>query len=273
MLYENGGDGSVPIERLNGQELYYDQAGSGETIVFFHPPVLPSEIFRPQLEELSRSFRIVVLDIRGHGHSAPTDGTWTFADIIDDAVSLLDRLGLSRVWVCGYSAGAAIAFELALHVPERVKGLIVIGPVPEVRGRALRAVVRFGAATASRGGIPLLAALGAWINTKRYSRFKALLRASRKTNGKDAAAFYREYLRYSCADRLHRLQIPILLVYGVKDHVFGAYADELLSRAPDAHLAYVPNAKHEVPSVQPRELNRLIATFIAPYIEKRRDSR
>jgi pimeloyl-ACP methyl ester carboxylesterase len=252
----------MPTTSVNGMEMYYELKGSGEPILFIHPPVLPAETFRPQLDRLFGRYRVLAADLRGHGQSSPSPSSWDFSDIADDLNELLNMLGLHRVWVCGYSAGASIAFEFALTYPDRVKGLIQIGSVPEVRGRFLRGVVRLASSLADNGAVSLLAWLGAWTNTKGFRRFIALYRASRRSNGADAASFYRSYLTYTCMDRVHHVDQPVLLVYGEKDKIFGAYAGELVSLLPNSRLACIPRAKHEIPSVHGDELNALIGAFI-----------
>jgi len=252
----------MPLLRVNDIELYYECVGSGEAIFFIHPPVLPSECFRPQLEGLSARFQVVVLDIRGHGRSSSSPGQWGFKDVAEDIVKILDFLGIERAWFCGYSAGASIAFELVLQYPDRVKGLIQIGAVPEIRRRSLRGIVRAARFAAERGGIPLIALLGAWINTKETSRFLALWRASRKSRGRDAAIFYHAYLQSSYLQSLSAIDKPTLFVYGEKDTVFGDYKDVFLASLSQAELAFVPNARHEIPSVQGDALNSIIEAYI-----------
>jgi pimeloyl-ACP methyl ester carboxylesterase len=74
--------------------------------------------------------RVVAYDARGHGSSspAPEPGAYTYDDLGQDLVSVLDGLGLDRAVLAGASMGAHTALWLALRAPERVAGLVVITP-------------------------------------------------------------------------------------------------------------------------------------------------
>jgi 3-oxoadipate enol-lactonase len=78
------------------------------------------EMWRPQLPVLTERFRVVRIDLRGHGGSPVTPGDYQVADLADDALELLDDLGLDRVDWCGLSLGAMVGMHLASETPERI---------------------------------------------------------------------------------------------------------------------------------------------------------
>jgi 3-oxoadipate enol-lactonase len=71
------------------------------------------EMWRPQLPALTERFRVVRVDLRGHGGSAATPGPYRVAELADDVCALLDHLGLRRVDWCGLSLGAMVGMHLA----------------------------------------------------------------------------------------------------------------------------------------------------------------
>ena len=78
------------------------------------------DMWRPQLPALTERFRVVRVDLRGHGGSPPTDGAYRMDELADDALALLDRLDLRRVLWCGLSLGAMVGMHLASEAPERI---------------------------------------------------------------------------------------------------------------------------------------------------------
>lgn len=78
------------------------------------------EMWRPQLPALTARFRVVRIDLRGHGGSPSTPGDHRVADLADDVCALLDRLDLARVDWCGLSLGAMVGMVLASETPERI---------------------------------------------------------------------------------------------------------------------------------------------------------
>jgi 3-oxoadipate enol-lactonase len=84
-----------------------------------------TDMWEPQLPALGSKFRVIRYDARGHGGSKPPAGPVTIDDLGRDAVALLDRLGLTRVHVCGVSLGGMTAQWLAAHAPDRVDRIVI----------------------------------------------------------------------------------------------------------------------------------------------------
>jgi 3-oxoadipate enol-lactonase/4-carboxymuconolactone decarboxylase len=74
---------------------------------------------------LTQRFRVVRYDHRGHGGSGATPGPYHLGLLADDALAVLDHLGLERASVCGLSIGGAVAAWLGIHHPERVESLVI----------------------------------------------------------------------------------------------------------------------------------------------------
>lgn len=96
-------------------------------------------VYRP----LSERFHVISHDQRGHGDGIRPEGRFRLRDLVDDAVSLLDALGVERAIVAGYSMGGTVAQLLARHHPDRVSGLVLAatwthGPSTPLQNQALR---------------------------------------------------------------------------------------------------------------------------------------
>ena len=81
------------------------------------------EMWRPQVDELARTFRVIRIDHRGHGGSPVPDGPYAMPDLAGDVLALLDRLGLERVAWCGLSLGGMVGMYLGSEHPERLTSL------------------------------------------------------------------------------------------------------------------------------------------------------
>jgi 3-oxoadipate enol-lactonase len=79
----------------------------------------------PAFEALAREFRVVTMDLRGHGRGIPLRGRFRLADCADDAVCLADALGVDRVVPVGYSLGGPVAQLMWRRHPDRVSGLVL----------------------------------------------------------------------------------------------------------------------------------------------------
>ncbi|MDQ1535838.1 MAG: 3-oxoadipate enol-lactonase [Actinomycetota bacterium] len=96
----------------------------------------------PQVPDLSRHFRVVRYDTRGHGRSPVPAGPYAIDDLVDDVVALLDGLGVQRAHFVGLSLGGMTGLRLAARHPQRVDRLVVLctsallGPAQGWRHRA-----------------------------------------------------------------------------------------------------------------------------------------
>ncbi|MDQ4037633.1 MAG: 3-oxoadipate enol-lactonase [Actinomycetota bacterium] len=79
-----------------------------------------------QVPELAERFLVVRCDTRGHGESPVPPGPYVIDDLVDDAVALLENLGIERAHVAGLSLGGMVALRLAARDPERVDRLAVL---------------------------------------------------------------------------------------------------------------------------------------------------
>jgi pimeloyl-ACP methyl ester carboxylesterase len=118
---------------FDGHRLVYDEYGSGDRLVLLVPALLFSRrMHRPLAEELAgRGYRVICLDLLGHGDSDRPAEMWNYSMTIfgRQAIALLDRLKVDRAVVGGTSLGANVALEAAAGSPERVKGLVIEMPV------------------------------------------------------------------------------------------------------------------------------------------------
>jgi pimeloyl-ACP methyl ester carboxylesterase len=114
---------------VNGASLAYDDCGAGDPpFVFIHGLACDRSFWAPQVEDLSRDFRCVNVDLRGRGDSAevPPFDTTTAAD---DVAALITALGLDRPIVVGHSLGGLVCLLLNDRHPELIRG-IVLGDTP-----------------------------------------------------------------------------------------------------------------------------------------------
>ena len=129
-----------------GVELAGEEAGEGLPVVLLHGLTATRRYVVMGSRALERSgHRVIGYDARGHGHSAPAPSpeAYTYEDLGQDLLAVLDERGIERAVLAGASMGAHTLLWVALHAPERVAGLVVITPaydpaVNEDEGRLAR---------------------------------------------------------------------------------------------------------------------------------------
>ena len=116
----------MPIADVNHQKIYYEDVGSGPTIVLGHSFLCTGDMWREQVRVLAPKYRVINPDLRGHGQSGPADQPFSIYDAVDDVIALLDHLGIESATWCGLSIGGMVAMRAALVAPERVSALAVL---------------------------------------------------------------------------------------------------------------------------------------------------
>jgi esterase len=115
--------------RVNGASLYYEEHGAGEPIVCIHGTGSSAAFWADAAEELGTRGRAIVYDRRGCFRSErPEPYATTVRQQTDDAAALIDALGAAPAIVNGRSYGGAIAIDLALRYPDRVRALALLEP-------------------------------------------------------------------------------------------------------------------------------------------------
>src|SRR5262245_61199804 len=105
--------------------LAYDIQGSGAAVVLITGSNLDRRMWARETEWLSATHKVIRYDLRAHGQS--DTATAPFSNL-EDLQSLLDELKITKANFIGLSAGSTIALDLALHAPQRVERLVLVGP-------------------------------------------------------------------------------------------------------------------------------------------------
>ena len=99
-------------ELPDGARLAYDDAGKGRPVVLIHGVCMSRRFFERNTEALAERFRVVSVDLRGHGESPASEGGHTVAQYAQDVKHLLDTLGLEDAVLVGWSMGSFVIWDL-----------------------------------------------------------------------------------------------------------------------------------------------------------------
>ena len=124
------------VRSADGTEIAYSERGSGPTaLVFIHGGLADRAFWAPQLSGLSGDFRVVALDLGGHGASGRGRKAWTIAAFGEDVRAVVEALGLTRVVLIGNSMGGPVALEAARLLRGRVIGVVGVDTLQDATVR------------------------------------------------------------------------------------------------------------------------------------------
>jgi pimeloyl-ACP methyl ester carboxylesterase len=109
-----------------GARLSFDVQGDGPAVILGHSMLCSREMWALQVVSLSRRFKVINVDIRGHGESGSIEEPVSLYDLVDDFVAVLDHLEIDRAAWAGLSIGGMVAMRAALVVPDRVSALVLL---------------------------------------------------------------------------------------------------------------------------------------------------
>ena len=126
---------SSRFAEIDGVRIHYQEKGVGTPLVLLHGFTSSTYSWKDVFEPLSRTFRVIAVDLKGFGFSGKADGDYTRRAQAQLVAHLLDHLKIEKAWLGGNSMGGEIALNVALANPQRVDGLILIDSAGvEVKG-------------------------------------------------------------------------------------------------------------------------------------------
>lgn len=252
----------MPFAEENKQPpIYYETSGVGKAIIFIPPPGVGHLTFRYQ-QALMDEFTVITFDIRGDCRSGRSSLPMTMDQLVNDVKRVLDANNIHRAIICGYSNGACIAQEFALTYPNRTEGLILISGYFAVRSFLLKKEYQLGIWIAKNRQMRPLAFALAKNHFENNNAARKHYKEIKQTDSTMLASQYYIGLHYSCADRLHHLKVPTLLIYGSKDYYIQPYQFLYRKQVKDVEVVYVDKSKHQVPTRYSKECNAVIREWV-----------
>ena len=124
--------------KLQSLTLAYTDQGHGLPVVLLHAFPLNRQMWQPQIDVCSREYRILALDLRGHGESIAPEGPYTMDEMATDVRVLLDHLRIDQVVLVGLSMGGYISLAFFRQYRERVRALVLADTRAQADGEAGR---------------------------------------------------------------------------------------------------------------------------------------
>ncbi|RLQ95362.1 alpha/beta fold hydrolase [Falsibacillus albus] len=245
---------------VNDNNIAYEDIGKGETVIFIHPPGMGRMTFELQ-RLLANDLRLILPDLSGHGDSRKsTHGYTGISDYADEIESIRKSMGVEKVFLFGYSAGGTVAQEYAFKYLDHVKGIMLSGAYPKVETEMFKAEHYIGIFLA--GHFPkFLAKMLAGSHFQSHIFQKKLYQHILKADNQNWADFYRASLAFSFEEKLLKLNVPMLLLYGCKSDYINHHV-KYYKKYIDTEVHMIPKASHQLPTRHSDLINAYILEFV-----------
>jgi 3-oxoadipate enol-lactonase len=262
----------MAIAMVNGQRLYYEVHGDGEPLLCVHGLTCDTLAWIPQVQAFAAAHRTVIFDNRDVGQSSQCEGgDYEIADMARDALALADELELDTFHLLGISMGGAIAQEIAIEAPERVRTLTLAVTFPAGGAYAHRLADVWGARVRQVSREQHIDELMLLNHTEEFyenGEMVEFLRTAMLNNPHPQTpdAFCRQLAacsRHETRDRLGALTMPTHVIGGEHDLLVPVWKSrEIASLIPGAKLTVLPAAPHGLSLERAEEFNTSALAFI-----------
>ena len=260
------------VQLPTGVRLHYEIAGEGEPLLLIPGTGQGAGLWVNQVPVYQSRYRCILLDNRGAGGSEVTGGGYTILQMAEDAVALLDHLGIPRAHICGQSMGALIAQEIAAARPDLAASLQLHGTFDRTANYPhLRRQLEIRLELVNRELWEIFGPNSVvWLNPPAYvNEHDAELRQQQERffknppNKKALAGHFQADLDYDAGDRLSRIVAPTLITAGSCDiTTLPAYGRAVQAQIAGSNLHIFEGAGH-LPFLQlPGEFNKISLTFL-----------
>lgn len=278
--------------------LYTKESGTGQPMVLLHGNGEDSSYFVNQMSFFESKYHVIAVDTRGHGRSPRGQGAFTLERFAEDLKEFLDRRGLRRIVLLGFSDGGNIALIFALKYPGYIDRLILnganlnpFGMKPSVLADVAREYVGVvGKLWMQKCGIDqmcekLRMAAGRMRIEKQFSKDNKKLNEQKGLNKQQKKSCQKEKnlekKRKACErnihqkellslmlfepwirpELLHRLKMPVLVVAGSDDMIRERHTRQIARSLPNARLRLLEGT-HFVAAENPDAFNQCVASFL-----------
>jgi pimeloyl-ACP methyl ester carboxylesterase len=252
----------------DGCQLHYEDYGKGAPVLLVHGLGSSTRDWEYQIPELAAHYRVIAIDIRGHGRSDKPRERYSIAGFAEDVRALIEHLGLDRVHLVGISMGGMIGFQLGVDRPELLKSLCIVNSGPEVKAKSPRDYLEI----AKRWSLSRLLSLetiakglGRLLFPKpEQAELRRKIEERWPQNDKRAyLASLDAIIGWGVRERLARITCPTLVIAADRDYTPIAQKEAYVKEMPNARLLVIEDSRHATPLDQPQRFNSSLLAFLA----------
>ncbi|MDD9820780.1 MAG: alpha/beta fold hydrolase [Nitrospira sp.] len=261
---------------INGIDLAWSDTGQGAPIIFLHAFPMNRTMWEPQVAGLTHRYRVITIDLRGHGESDAPLWRYTLGHFVEDIIGILDHLAIAQATFVGLSMGGYILFALYRMDPVRVRSLVLAdtratADTPETRATRFsmaQVAYRRGASAIADLMLPtLLSPRSLAHRTDVRDRVRAIITGNQASGIAGDLMAMEE--RPDSTPLLSRINVPTLVLVGEDDRASPpAEMERMAGHIPASTFVRIPHAGHLSNMENPEAFNAAICSFCGRHEER-----
>lgn len=262
----------MALLRIGDLHLYYEVHGDGDPLLLIAGLASDSQSWQPIIGELSRHYRVIVLDNRGVGRTSPSEVDTSITLMADDCIALINHLGLTSVSILGHSMGGFVAMDCAIRYPYHVDNLILAATAAFTSQRNNTLLSDWVSYQESGMDLRLwFRNIFYWIFSRDFfeneeTLNEAIRLAIAYPYPQSRVAFRKQVqaiAEFDCLKDLYNITSKTLVVCGKKDLLFPPEESIMLSeKIPGARFSLIEKAAHSIHIEYPEAIIEKVLNFL-----------
>jgi 3-oxoadipate enol-lactonase len=251
----------------DGCSLHYEEYGQGPPLLLLHGLGSSCRDWEYQIPAFAAHYRVIALDMRGHGRSDKPRGRYSIRGFSADVEALIEHLNLGQVHVLGLSMGGMIGFQLAVDSPHLLKSLCIVNSAPQVKIKSINDAWQY-AKRWTLARVLGMQTLGNAVSRNLFpgpdqADLRQLMAARFAANDKRAyLASFDAIVGWGVQHKLSRITCPTLVISADRDYTPVALKQAYVNLIPNARLVVIKDSRHATPLEHPEQFNRIALEFI-----------
>jgi len=257
----------MPYCSVDDVQLYYDDVGAGPPLVFVHGLGSSSRDWAEQVDHFADEYRVLRVDLRGHGRSDRGAGPYHMAQFARDLAVLLRRLDATPAHIVGLSMGGMVTLQLGADAPRLVRSLVVANSVADAELQTWHDVWfylsrRTAVQVLGMRRVGKILARRLFVKPEQEDLRCEFVRRWAQNDKQAYLWSIDAIMGWSVWDRLSSITAPTLLLTVEHDYSPVAEKNRIAAQMPRADLAVIEDARHALPVEKPDAFNAAVATFL-----------
>ena len=214
-----------------------------------------------QIPELSKYYRVIAIDSRGHGASTDSNAPLSYQGLTSDTIALMDYLKIPSAHVVGWSDGSVIAAQMSIYHPSRITKSVLIGTTVQFEN-AFNLLDQWFISNATLFKLYADVMLRDSYNKQNQQPENWSVFRDKVYSMWKSPCYLSSDVNTSCFSLLSTIETPTLLVVGENEMIRQEHTDKIHKSIRNSKLIVVKDADHFVAMQKPREINEIILEFL-----------
>jgi pimeloyl-ACP methyl ester carboxylesterase len=257
----------MPKIQVNGVNIHYEISGKGPALVLLHGWTENHKFWKLQIPEFSKNYKVIAIDLRGHGESDKPKTGYSIQTFADDLYHMLSELEIDKVVIAGHSMGGMTALVFCLTYPEKVKALILVNTTsagihdtaPISLSETLEMIRMSGFENVvEQFFAPTFFAPRTSEDLINWAKSEVL-----KTPQYAVEGALKAIMEHNVTEKLSKITVPTLIIHSTHDLAIGVQMAKILhEKIPISNLQIIDGAGHHTMLEKPDEFKHAVSDFL-----------